>query len=299
LKPKIAVLIVVALFLAPGVVFATTPTTWSSTGSMSVPRTAQVQVVLADGRVLVAGGTSNGAPIATAEIYSAGSQSWALTGSMATPRSGAAAALLSSGQVLVAGGTTTGNAVDASAELYDPATGSWSPTGSMAAARTSFSATTLGSGLVLVTGGCPSVGCSFVTALTSRELYDPSTGSWSPTGSLVDFSASRSGHTAALLTSGKVLVTSLTSTNLPGNPEVYDPVAGTWSTVSGPSYQVPTYSTAVQLPSGNVLILGGYPAAGAFAIGSELYNPATDSTTLGPNHSHASTQVRRLGLVRI
>ena len=118
----------------------------------------------------------------------------------------------------------------------------------------------------------------------SRSLHRA--GSWSPTGSLVGFSAGRSGHTAVLLTSGKVLVTSLTGTNLPGNPEVYDPVAGTWSATTGPSYQVPTYSTAVQLPSGNVLILGGYPSSGAFAIGSELYNPTTNSTTLGPNLSH-------------
>ena len=104
---KRAFLLAVGLiFLATAPAFAAAPATWSAVGSLSVPRTAQAQVLLADGRVLVAGGTSNAVPVASAEIYNEATQTWTLTGSMATPRSGATAVLLPSGKVLVAGGDT-------------------------------------------------------------------------------------------------------------------------------------------------------------------------------------------------
>ena len=62
----------------------------------------------------------------------------------------------------------------------------------------SHTATLLPSGKVLVAGGSNS-GCN----LSSAELYDPATGTWSSTGSLV---TARVGHTATLLPTGKVLV---------------------------------------------------------------------------------------------
>ena len=52
-------------------------------------------------------------------------------------------------------------------------------------------------GKVLVAGG------SVTVVLSSAELYDPATGSWSNTGSL---GTARDEHTATLLPNGKVLV---------------------------------------------------------------------------------------------
>ena len=64
--------------------------------------------------------------------------------------------------------------------------------------RAGHTATLLPSGKVLVAGGYANGGY-----LSSAELYDPATGSWSSTGSL---GTARSDHTATLLPSGKVLV---------------------------------------------------------------------------------------------
>ena len=58
-------------------------------------------------------------------------------------------------------------------------TGSWTFTGSMSSARNAHTATLLASGEVLVAGGI-----NFITALSSSELYNPSTGAWTKTGDL-------------------------------------------------------------------------------------------------------------------
>jgi hypothetical protein len=88
-----------------------------------------------------------------------------------------------------------------SAELYDPKTGTFSPTGSLATARSGHSATALPDGRVLIAGGSPVGDSSGVVA--SAELYDPATGTFSPTGSLA---TARAAHTATLLPDGRVLI---------------------------------------------------------------------------------------------
>ena len=110
---------------------------------------------------------------------------------------GETATLLADGRVLFAGGC------DTKAEVYDPATGTFSPTGSLAQVRASATATRLHDGRVLFAGGynCAAAGQDGMWA--SAELYDPTTGTFSPTGSMA---APRSQHTATLLADGRVLI---------------------------------------------------------------------------------------------
>src|SRR5262249_25207226 len=95
--------------------------------------------------------------------------------------------------------------------------------------------------------------------------------SWIPTGSL---NISRDGHTATLLTDGKVLVVGGTngnsSSNFLNSAELYDPVTGTWSTTG--SLNTPRYlHTATLLANGKVLVVGGDIDGGS----AELYDPTT------------------------
>jgi N-acetylneuraminic acid mutarotase len=93
-------------------------------GSMSSGRSGQVAVLLADGRVLIAGGIDavddfNSSYPASAELYDPSAGSFSSAGSMATGRRGATATRLSDGRVLIAGGENS-ERVNYSAELYEP-----------------------------------------------------------------------------------------------------------------------------------------------------------------------------------
>ena len=203
--------------------------------------------MLADGRVLIAGGASayNPADPTSAEVYDPGTGTFKPTGSMTTARNGQTATLLPSGKVLFAGGG------DETAELYDPATGSFTSTGSMLITRWGHTATLLATGKVLIAGGCP--GNSNDSYLASAELYDPATGSFSPTGPM---SGPRFEHAATLLTTGRVLIAGGMSgpwDSELASAELYDPATGSFSP-TGPMTMVRTAFTAALLQSGQVLI---------------------------------------------
>ena len=92
----------------------------------------------------------------------------------------------------------------------------------MGTGRSNHTATRLLDGTILVTGGSPPpFGRS---GLESAEIYDPSTGTFSPTGSMLD---KRVSHTATLLRDGIVLVAGGGTTPL-ASAELYDPSTGTF-----------------------------------------------------------------------
>lgn len=202
------------------------------------------------------------------------------TGSMGVRREGATASLLTDGDVLVAGGGT------AAAELYHPKSGSWTTTASMSTARTNATATLLANGEVLVAGGCCQPGNPYV-GLASSELYNPSTGSWSPTGSL---NVARSGDTATLLGNGDVLVAGGACNGTAygcdagsflvnqRSAELYDPATGLW-TKTGSMADGRELHTATLLPNGEVLVAGGFNSCDddfcSDLNDAELYDPVT------------------------
>src|SRR5437762_181447 len=77
-------------------------------------------------------------------------------------------------------------------------------TGSLGQARADHTATLLPDGKVLVVGGLQDgQSGSNYHVISSAELYDPATGTWTTTGNLAK---ARGDHTATLLSNGKVLV---------------------------------------------------------------------------------------------
>ena len=127
--------------------------TWSATGSLAVARYYHTATLLANGKVLVAGGRSSSSPSASAELYEPANGTWSATGNLAAPRRDHTAILLPSGKVLVAGGAGSNSNPVATAELYDPASGTWSATGSFITARSNHTITLLPNGKVLIVGG--------------------------------------------------------------------------------------------------------------------------------------------------
>jgi hypothetical protein len=109
------------------------------------------------------------------------------TGSLAKGRISSTMTLLPNGKVLVAGGLTNSGSVYttlASAELYDPTTGTFSPTGNMTTPRLIHSAVLLTNGKVLISGGFNDANAA--APLTSAEIYDPTTGIFTATGSMIN-----------------------------------------------------------------------------------------------------------------
>jgi hypothetical protein len=149
------------------------------TGNLNVPRRDHNATLLADGRVLVAGG-SDSPSFRNAEIYDPSSELWTVTGSMKVGRRWFGMTTLQDGTVLA------GIYYLDSCELFDPATGTWrpstetwQPTAPMQVCREGHSATLLDDGTVLAAGGgaerppCdPEGGCTFY-AQRSAEIFTP------------------------------------------------------------------------------------------------------------------------------
>lgn len=253
---------------------------WRMAGYMTYKRAYQTATLLADGRVLVAGG-KNFNSRASAELYDPATDKWTTTGYMNHTRLCHTETRLADGKVLVAGGYNSSSQQDpiASAELYDPSTGKWTLTGALNISRGRHAATLLADGKVLVTGGANDES----RALASTELFDPATGKWSVIGSLNQM---RYSHTATVLNDGKILVTGgeavgfpSWATERPTSAEIYDPGTSKWST-TGSMTSAHSDHTATLLADGRVLVVGGYGANERVGNGIvEIYDPGTGGWT--------------------
>ncbi len=249
-------------------------------GSLAGGRAEHTATLLNDGHVLVVGGGQGPDMIDGFWVVSGAELFDPVTGSFTSAGTSAhdyhTATLLRSGQVLIAGGESpldsnifSATATTTTADLYDPAARGFHQTGNMAFARESHTATLLQDGRVLIAGGERMDGVNWVS-LPFAEIYDPATGAFSVTGSLNE---ARYGHTATLLSDGRVLIAGGFSTSNPGtlaSAEIYDPATGSFVFAGDMSIER-AFHTATLLRNGQVLIAGGGSAI------AEVYNPATNS----------------------
>src|SRR5260370_634930 len=164
-----------------GVAAAQSTGTFAATGAMTTARYGHAATLLADGRVLIAGGIdAHNNILASAEVYDPATGTFAATGSMTTARYLPSATLLPDGRVLITG-RTIGDVGFASAELYDPATGTFNPAGNPVSGHSLYRATVLNNGMVLVLMDSGTIDFT-INGPIQAELYDPITDRIIPTG---------------------------------------------------------------------------------------------------------------------
>ena len=252
---------------------------WSRVTDMLQPRAYAMAVTLADGSVLVAGGSHNGQPLDTAERYFPGAGIWVAAGRLNLPRTQGTLTLLGDGRVLAAGGGiegTPGWSTTASAEIFDPATNSWTLAAPMSVARGRHTATLLAGGEVLVTGGATVYYGDIGDVTPSAEIYDPRANAWRV---VAPMSEPRYVHAAVRLRDGRVLVAGgwyATSNVDPSHEtaEIYDPATNRWTATGSMKNGRAEYGL-VSLPDGRILAVGGVDPAYKVQAGSELYDPTT------------------------
>lgn len=202
------------------------------------------------------------------------------TGNLSNPHVLGAATRLANGTVIVAGGlsgfppllaTTT-------AEIYDPALKSWSVTGSLSTPRWSLDAITLDNGKALFAGG--SSAFSPTAALATAEIYDPGSGTFSPTDN--DLSVARHSPGISRLNDGRILISggNTAGNNLNGTGvavvEIYDPDTNSFSPAA-PMNSGRALHSQVTLRDGRVLVVGGAQRD------AELYDPANNTWSISAN----------------
>jgi hypothetical protein len=249
-------------------------------------------VGLVDGRVLVvgAGGQPAGDRITAAQVFDPRLDRFTATG-LPNVRWGwpVTATLLDDGRVLVVGGEPSGMA-----EIYDPQIGTFTLTGSLSTARGGFTATRLVDGRVLIVGGEPSGMAEISDLLASAEIYDPDTGTFTPTGPMA---TARWEHAVATLPDGRVLVVGGSGQvlgvggsddagdrSVEATAEIYDPLTGRFTQAPAPTTSR-VAATAVSLTDGRVLVLGYYPGnvsgLGAVSKSAEIFTLAPVERPVG------------------
>lgn len=182
--------------------------TIESAGTLSFARADAVATLLTDGRVLIIGGAirSDSATgvtaVGEAEIWDpvSGTFSTAFTlelgpgGSLGADRQ-LFAITLRDGRVLLLD--------DAGARVWDPIASTVSEAGTFREERREFSATLLLDGRVLVAGGSNETLGDGRASVASTELWDPATSGFVPGPELME---RRAGHSATLLSDGRVLI---------------------------------------------------------------------------------------------
>jgi len=287
---------------------------WSSTASV-VPERFGLAAAAVDGRIYTVGGYSLGAPLDlvlvfdpsanswstaprrmpfaagglaaaelngklyaicgnrenTVQVYDPSRDTWTLGAPAPTARIGCAAVALD-GKIYAIGGEVSSKVVN-TIDVYDPITDSWSSVAPMSTARTGLGAVA-SNGRIYAMGGTSSLGISHAP-LSSVEIYDPATDSWSTAPPM----ATSRMYFAATGLNGKVYATGgMTPDGVGNKVEAYDPSTNSWSAEA--PMLIARFAHAAAALNGLIYAIQGQDSSQNL-ISVEQYLPSTSlSTTL-------------------
>ena len=211
-----------------------------------------IPTLLADGGLIFIGGQGSDDfrdAVRTVKTFDYRSGSWTNRADLLAERWYPGIARLADGRLLIMGGGQSPNAQrTASCEIYDPATNAWAPTAAMSNASDYPPAVLLYTGDVL-------------RSWWPSQLYDPNTGQWRNTGSMVQTDRGWPGHcdhTLVVLPDGRACAVGIERQVSPPASmlEFYDPSTETWTL--GPNATVTRSRPEVlMLPTGQVFVAGG------------------------------------------
>jgi hypothetical protein len=191
------------------------------------------------------------------------------------------------GDVLVSGGMGAGRAMFKTigkAEYYNPSKRAFFTTGTMpvtAADQTALAVSPSAGAKIAAFGGISGKAhatinlLSFIgTVMGSVETYDPTTGKW--TAGANTMSSHRTGATATLLPSGKILIAGgFNNSEVALNTaEIYDPSNGTFVATDNNMTNPRAFHTATLLANGKVLLDSGLTDnTGDLSTTADLFDP--------------------------
>ena len=290
-------------------------TPWVVTHATSPIPFSGTTTKLLDGRYLITGqnsGMGTSSISGSASLFDPIKGVFTPIGNLRYPRSHHTATLLENGKVLIAGGCQFNLSISflfcstaiPQTEIYDPATGMFTVGPNLQAPRLDHSATLLNTGQVLIVGGF-SHAAPYPLGIRSTELYDPDL---DVSGRIIRIAGStqRHGkHTATKLLDGRVLV--IDGAPVPLDPpapgrrtsstEIFNPVTGMWTAVSGELSVRRNSHTATLLTNGEVLVTGGKETiSNMLTPRAEIFNPNTGrfrtvGDLLRPRTGHTATVV--------
>lgn len=261
--------------------------------SLNSARLSHTANFLPSGKVLIAGGLDGTQVFNSTEIYDPAAGQFAMGPNMHFPHRDHQATSLKDGRVLITGGIQllgTGFGATPNTDIYDPQTNTMTLGQTMKTGRWLHTATLLNDGRVLIVGGrdnncgstCPPTS---YYALSSAEIYDPATGSFTLTGSL---NTSRYSHVATLLPDGRVLILGGETYDSDGyiqvlkTGEIYNPATGQFTPFGTMDIERSQF-TITLLNNGKYLLVGGNTVIDLPTFKTEIFSVQTGTSVAGPD----------------
>ena len=179
-------------------VFTFSTNAWSSLPDMPSPRRDHGMVVLADSRIVCAGGFGNGGALKTVVVFNFTTNAWASLADMPSPRMCHGTVVLADGRLVCVGGRDAGRNPLTTAVVYDFGTNAWSPLPDMPSERSNHGTVAAADGRIVCAGGRD----SGYNELTTAVVFDITTNAWS---SLPDMPAPRAEHGMTMSLDGQIV----------------------------------------------------------------------------------------------